>query len=454
VLGDAAVRAAVEESFEADDPDAVAEAVLGLVAAAHIDPGEESWLADLALPGDDGDLYPAGELLLPESPLRDVMAGDAPFGVVDGEVLERWGAEVLAAAGVLDGFALAQGEDVNLTGLADAAETLELDDEDLWADDVLRRIGPQDLPPLVPEFIAVRDLELVDDWTAALRLLAGPPWRAAVVDPAHVTLHNGRRVAVPSYTAWWLSRHPVLDGRRPGEFRLGGDVALTGLYDIAPEGLDERLLLALGVRTSLDDLLTEPGGAQELLDRLGDPGRSVPRAHLGELWTALADAPEAVVEAPDQVRAVVDGRVEVVDAADALVLDGPDVLPLLQGQPLVIAAQGRHERLAELLDLPLSGDEVPGVVQSQGEKRAVPDAVTAVLPEAPVHYFAHERLTVDGQDVSWWTRDGEIHASGAGGLARALAWATGNWADRFMAEAVLRDPENLPRLLAEADLEP
>ncbi|HEY8479230.1 MAG TPA: hypothetical protein VIL71_05290, partial [Spirillospora sp.] len=334
VLGDPAVRAAVEESFEADDPEAIAEAVLGLVAAAQIDPGEQTWLAELALPGDDGELYPAGELLLPDSPLRDLMADDAPFGIVDGALLERWGADVLTAVGVLDGFALAKGEDVNLTGLADEAETMHLDDEDLWADDVLRRIGPQDLPPSVPEFVAVRDLELVDDWEAALRLLARPPWRAAIVEPAYVALHNGRRVAVPSYTAWWLSRHRVLNGRRPGEFRLDGDESLAGLYDIAPEGLDEHFLLALGVRTSLGELLDEPGGAQELLDRINDPRRSVPRAHLGELWTALADAPEAVVEPPDQVRAVVDGEVEVVDATDALVLDRPDVLPLLQGQPL------------------------------------------------------------------------------------------------------------------------
>lgn len=454
VLGDAAVRAAVEESFEAEDPEAVAGAVLDLVAAARIDPGEEPWLAELALPGDDGDLYPAGELLLPGSPLRDLMAEDAPFGVVGGDVLERWGAEVLAAVGVLDGFALAKGEDVNLTGLADEAETLELDDEDLWADEILRRIGPQDLPPLVPEFVAVRDLELVDDWRAALRLLAEPPWRAAIVDPVHVTLHNGRRVAAPSYTAWWLSRHPVLDRRRPGEFRLGGDESLTGLYDLAPEGLDERLLLALGVRTSLDDLLDEPGGAQELLDRLSDPERPVSRAHLGGLWTALADAPEAAVEPPELVRAVVDGEVEVVDAGDALVLDGPDILPLLSGQPLVIAAQGREARLAELLDLPLAADEVAGVVQSRGEKRPVPDTVRAVLPDAPAQYLAHERLVVDGQDLTWWTRDGEIHASGPGGLARALAWSTGRWGDRLTAEAVLREPETLPRLLAEADLDP
>ncbi|MFA1543418.1 sacsin N-terminal ATP-binding-like domain-containing protein [Actinomadura monticuli] len=454
VLGDAAVRAAVEESFEADDPDAVAEAVLGLVAGARLDPGEETWLAELALPGDDGELYPAGELLLPESPLRDVMAGDAPFGVVDGELLERWGAETLTAVGVLDGFALAKAEDVSLTGLADEAETLELDDEDLWADEALARVGPQDLPPLVPEFTAVRDLELVDDWAAALNVLAGPPWRAAIVDPAHVTLHTGRRVAVPSYTAWWLRRHRVLDGRRPGEFRLGGDESLTGLYDVAPEGLDERLLLALGVRTSLEELLEEPGGAQELMERLGDPGRSVSRAQLGGLWTSLADAPDAVIEPPDRVRAVVDGEVEVVDADDALVLDGPDLLPLLQGQPLVIAAQGRATRLAELLDLPLAGDEIPGEVESDGEERPVPEAVRAVLPDAPADYLAHERLVVDGQDVPWWTRDGEIRASGVHGLARALAWATGDWAGRLLAEAVLRDAESLPVLLAESDLEP
>ncbi|TDD59840.1 hypothetical protein E1298_46430 [Actinomadura rubrisoli] len=456
VLADPAVRAAVEGSFDADDPDAVAEAVLGLVAAARVDPGDEPWLADLALPGDDGDLYPAGELLLPDSPLRGVMADDAPFGVVDGETLERWGADALTATGVLDGFALARAEDVNLTGLADEAETLHLDGEDQWADEVLTRLGPQDLPPLVTEFQAVRDLELVDDWPAALRMLAGPAWRSAIVDPMHVSVDGGRRVAVPSYTAWWLGRHPILDGRRPGEFRLGGDEddPLTGLYDAAPDGLDERLLLALGVRTSLDDLLDESGGAQELLDRLGDPSRNITRGHLGALWTALADAPDVAVNPPDRVRAVVDGQVEVVEAADALVLDSPDVLPLLAGQPLVIAAQGRDARLAELLDLPLAGDEVPGVVESAGEKRPVPQVVRAVLPEAPATYVAHQRLTVDGQGVPWWTGDGQVHASGTGGLARALAWTTGNWADRLLIEAVLRDPESLPVLLAESDLEP
>ncbi|MFD0902049.1 sacsin N-terminal ATP-binding-like domain-containing protein [Actinomadura sediminis] len=456
VLGDPAVRAAVEDSFDADDPDAVAEAVLGLVAAGPVDPGDEPWLAELALPGDDGELYPAGELLLPGSPLRGLMADDAPFGVVDGGLLERWGAETLAAAGVLDGFALARAEDVDLTALADEAETLHLDGEELWADDVLRRVGPQELPPAVPELTAVRDLELVDDWAAALRLLAEPPWRAAIVEPAHVVLHTGRRAAVPSYTAWWLGRRPVLEGRAPGEFRLPGDDSLAGLYDVAPDALDERLLTALGVRTSLDDLLDEPGGARELLERLADPARDVARDRLGALWTALADAPDLDVAPPERVRAVVDGEAEVVDAADALVLDRPDLLPLLAGQPLVIAARGREERLAELLDLPLASDEVAGEVSAGrggGAERPVPEAVRAVLPDAPDVYRAHDRLIVDGTDVQWWVGDGHVHADGPAGLARALAWVTGEWEARLRAEAVLRDFEALPVLRAEGDLD-
>ncbi|GGV32580.1 hypothetical protein GCM10010182_65450 [Actinomadura cremea] len=456
VLADPAVRAAVEESFDAEEPGAVAEAVLGLVAASPVDPGDEPWLAELALPGEDGELYPAGELLLPGSPLRGLMADDAPFGVVDGDLLGTWGAETLAAAGVLDGFALARGEDVDLTALADGAETLDLDDEDRWADDVLRRIGPQELPPAVPELTAVRDLELVDDWGAALRLLAAPPWRAAIVEPAHAVLHTGRRAAVPSYTAWWLGRRPVLDGRRPGEFRLPGDDSLAGLYDVAPDGPDgpdERLLTALGVRTSLDDLLDEPGGARELLERLADPARDVARDRLGALWTALADAPDPGADPPERVRAVVDGGVEVVDAADALVLDRPDLLPLLAGQPLVIAARGREDRLAEMLDLPLASDEVAGEIAGGGAERPVPEAVRAVLPDTPGVYRAHDRLTVDGTDVQWWVGDGRVHADGPAGLARALAWATGEWESRLRAEAVLRDPGALPVLRAEGDLD-
>ncbi|MFI0351644.1 sacsin N-terminal ATP-binding-like domain-containing protein [Actinomadura sp. 9N407] len=460
VLADPAVRAAVDGSYDADDPDEVAAAVLGLVAAARLDPGERPWLAELALPGADGELYAAGELLLPGSPLRDLMAEDAPFGVVADEVVDRWGTEPLVAAGVLDGFALVQAEDVNLSAVADGADSLDLDDEDQWADDVLARLPQQELPPLVPEFHAVRDLELVEDWGAALRLLAGSPWRGVIVQPAHLMLADGRRVAVPSYTAWWLGGHPLFDGRTPGEFRLGSDDdLLSGLYDAVPSDApkDEELLLALGVRTSLAALLAEPGGAHELLERLADPSRTVSRTHLSRLWTALADTPalddEDAMEPPERVRAIVDGEVEVADAADALVLDRPDALPLLAGQPLVIASGGRAARLAELLDLPLVSEEVAGAIESSGESRPVPGAVRAVLPDAPATYTAHEELIVDGRPVPWWYgADGRIHADGPPGLARGLAWAADRWPDRLLVEALLRDPEAQATLQAESDL--
>ncbi|WP_019629066.1 sacsin N-terminal ATP-binding-like domain-containing protein [Actinomadura atramentaria] len=453
VLTGAAVRRAVAGSFDADDPRAVADAVLALVAAARLDPGEEEWLADLALDGADGEPYPAGELLLPDSPLRGIMADDAPFGIVADDLLDRFGADALAACGVLSGFAVVRAEDVDLVGVADGDAGFDLDDEDRWAGAVLDLLGDDALPPLVPEFAAVRDLELVADWPAALRLLAAPPWRAVVVEPVRA-VRAGRRVDVPSYTAWWLRGAPVLDGRRPGGFRApGADPLLAGLYDEAPGGLDEEFLLALGVRTSLAALLAEPGGADELLDRLADPSRVVDRAALGALWTELARVPGLDVEPPDRVRALVDGAVEVVDAADALVLDRPDLLPLLTGQPLVVPVPADAPALAAALDLPLASDEVDGAVESAGERRPVPDAARAVLPDAPAEYVAHDPLVVDGRELAWWA-DGDVpHAATPEGLARALAWITGRWHDRLLAAAVLRDPAALPQLLTEADLE-
>ena len=49
--------------------------------------------------------------------------------------------------------------------------------------------------------------------------------RGIGIDPAlsrDVILADGRQARVPSYTAWWLRRHPVLRGRRPGELCLPG----------------------------------------------------------------------------------------------------------------------------------------------------------------------------------------------------------------------------------------
>ncbi|MCW2913958.1 MAG: hypothetical protein JWN52_2026 [Actinomycetia bacterium] len=452
VLVDPAVRAAVAGSYDSDEAEPIAEAVLGLVAAAHLQPGEEPWLADLALPGVDGGRYPAGELLMPGSPLLDVMVDDAPFGVVSPELVDRFGEDPLAAVGVLRTFALVHEEDVSLSDL-----DLDLDGEEEWAEDVLARLPIQQVPPVVAELMAVRDLELVGRWDAALELLAQPRLRAALVEPAYVLLGDGRRVTVPSYTAWWLRRQPVVGGRRPGELRVAGDPLLNHLYDLAPPELDAEVLRALGVRTSAAELLAEPGGADELLARLADPERTVSRAQLRALWTALADLDGLDVSPAERVRAVVDGVLEVVPAADALILDSPDLLPLLEGQPLVIAPYERSIQLAELLDLALATEEISGTVESSGEERLVPPIVHEVLPEAPETYVAHDPLRVDGQQVPWRYDGVHVQVSvdaGVAALARGLAWAADRWPDRLVVEAVLRDPKALPTLLAEADLSP
>ena len=58
VLADERVRAAVEASYDEEDPAPVADAVLALVAGARPAPGELPWLAELALPADRRRLVP------------------------------------------------------------------------------------------------------------------------------------------------------------------------------------------------------------------------------------------------------------------------------------------------------------------------------------------------------------------------------------------------------------
>ncbi len=449
VLADPAVRAAVEASYDEEDPAPIADAVLSLVAAARLRPGDHPWLADLALPGADGEWYPADELLLPGGPLAGVFGSDAPFGTVSPAMLERYGADTLQAVGVLSSFSLLVSEDVVID-----APDLDLDGAAEWAAEVRARLAPGGVPLVAPELLAVRDLELVDPqrWPLALKLLAAPSLRAALIEPTRVLLADGRYADVPSYTSWWLRSHPVLGGRRPGEIRAAqADPLLAGLYDEAELPADAEFARALGVRASLAELLAEPGGADELLTRLADPARLVTREQLRALWIALSAV--ADVEPPARVRAVRRNEVVVADAAEALVLDAPDLWPLVAGQPLVLAPYELAPQLADLLDLPLASEEVTGQVESVPQRAEVPAIARAVLPDAPAAYYAHERLVVDGVEVPWRYAAGDVHAAGVGGLASGLAWASGRWEARHLVAALLRDPAASPRLLAEADLD-
>ncbi|MFJ9857327.1 sacsin N-terminal ATP-binding-like domain-containing protein [Streptomyces albogriseolus] len=471
VLTTPQVRAAVAASlddeggvtWEEDAPDAeeLADTVLALVRDAGLEPGDEPWLGALALPDEDGELSPACELVFPGGPFAQVMR-EGELAAVDAELAGKWGEQPLAACGVLVDFALVRATDVVLdpdelepreSDYAEPDDPGLLDAVDVWAEDILDRFPDAPVPPVATEIVAVRDLDLVDDdrWPQALALLSRPPLRDALAEPVRILLHDGTHETVRPYTAWWLRGHPVLGGRRPAGLRAaGGDPLLRGLYDEADAtGFDdEQVLRALGVRTSVAALLDEPGGAAELLERLADPGRPVTAAQLHGLYGALAELDPEQVTLPDELRAVVDGRVEVVDASEAVVVDSPDLLPFTAGVPLLPVRPARAAELAELFQVRRLSESVTGRVDSEGTEHEVPEAVRVLLgPRTPASYVEHEELVVDGVEIDWrLTDDGVLHAATLEGVAAGLAWAAGQWPRRFEVAALLEDPSRTEEL--------
>jgi hypothetical protein len=471
VLTTPQVRAAVAASLDDDggvnweedtlDAEELADTVLALVRDAGLEPGDEPWLGALALPDEDGEPAPACELVFPGGPFAQVMR-EGELAAVDAELAAKWGEQPLAACGVLVDFALVRATDVVLDpdelepregDFAEPDDAGLLDAVDVWCEDVLDRFPDSPVPPVATEIVAVRDLDLVDGdkWAQALALLSRPPLRDAIVQPVRILLHDGTHELVRPYTAWWLRGNPVLAGRRPAGLRAaGGDPLLRGLYDEADAtGFeDEQVLRALGVRTSVAALLDEPGGAAELLDRLADPERQVTDAQLHALYGALAELDPEQVTLPDELRAVVDGRVEVVDAADAVVCDSPDLLPFTEGVPLLPVRPSRAADLAELFQVRRLSESVTGRVTSEGAEHEVPEPVRVLLgPRTPASYVEHDELVVDGVEIDWrLTDDGVLHAATLEGVAAGLAWAAGQWPRRFEVAALLEDPSRTKEL--------
>ncbi|WP_285536776.1 sacsin N-terminal ATP-binding-like domain-containing protein [Streptomyces lavendulae] len=450
-----------DEDADALDADELAEVVLTLVRDSGLAPGDEPWLGALALPDEDGEPTPAGELLLAGSPLASVLREDEiPY--LDADLAERWDADVLAACGVLTAFQLVRATDVVLDpdeleprdgDFAEPDDAGLLDAVDVWCEDLLDQLPDTPVPPVATELVAVRDLDLVDDdqWPRVLAMLAQPPLRDALTQPVRILLPDGTTQSVRPYTAWWLRDHPVLDGRRPAGLRAaGGDPLLEGLYTPADAtGFeDEQVLRALGVRTTVAALLDEPGGAAELLSRLADPDREVTGRQLHGLYGALADLDPEQVTLPDELRAVVDGEVVVVDAADAVIADAPDLLPLTGGLPLLPVAPSRAADLADLLQVRRLSDTVPAEVTTPGEEHEVPEAVRVLLgPATPPTYVEHEELVAGGTELDWRrTPDGTLHAATLEGVAAGLAWSAGQWPRRFEVAALLEDPSRTAEL--------
>jgi hypothetical protein len=447
LLDDPAVRGAIAAP---EDPAALAEAVLSLVRAADPGPHERFDLGDLPLPNDRGGSSRARELLLPGSPLAEVVDPEA-FGFVDEGWARRWGTEVLRAVGVLDTFEVVRAENVLLDMDSLNDDLVDLDGIEEWVEFVraaIDRFG-EGAVPVALELAAVRDLELVTRWPRALEMLAGTGLRAAVARPIRVLTDDGRPVDLPSYTSWWLSRHPVLDGRRPADLATGGGL-LAGLYEPAPVDKDTEFLVGIGVRTTFPALLGAPGGPDELLERLADPERPVNGPQLTALYTALSEIPAEHVTPPAALRAWQDGELVVIEAAEVVVIDAPDLLPLLDGRSYLAVPADAAAPLADLLDIDLVSEAISGAVSSEGQPQPVPDVIRQLLPECPDTYIEHDELILDdGVEVSWRVIDGVPHASTFDGMARALAWVGRRWDRRHLVAALLVEPERMSELVEE-----
>ncbi|MFK4084593.1 sacsin N-terminal ATP-binding-like domain-containing protein [Kribbella sp. NPDC020789] len=453
LLEDSAVRAAVEHSAEADDPDAVAHAVLSLIAT---DPAQAEglwWLSDLVLRDSDGELVPANALVVPGSDAEAVL-DDEEVAPVSTAILERYGLPALAAVGVLATLGIITAADVALDRLPEALK--DLDGIEDWAYDVApdgSRYGAT-----VGELTAIRDLDWIKDdaWPRVLHILGTEPeLRRALVTQVRVVGPDDRPLGVPSYSAWWIKERVLLEDGEPlaGRADPDADPVLAAFLDEAPpwtSELDPEVRAAVGLVREVGDL--DADGISLVLERLADPEQEITESALLRFWRQLGTLPLFPGEAPEHVRVLgEDGWTEVVEAEAAVVADSPMWLQRTDLGGFVIAAGAAADGLSDLLDVPLAQEVAEGKIDGAGTPADVPDLVRELVPEVPPVWWEHDELTVDGVEVSWWVdAEGAPHAATFDGLAKALAWASARWDRRHVIRAVLNEPDRASELLTDA----
>ncbi|EGD54227.1 sacsin N-terminal ATP-binding-like domain-containing protein [Gordonia neofelifaecis] len=384
------LAAAIDDS----DDDVLVDAVLRILGLPHAGTAPAD-LGSLELRGADGDHWPADELLLPDSPLAQVLVADSPFGTVADEVVERYGRDALRRLGVGWGFTVVHDP-------APVAPEHDLPDEEEWWDS-------HEVPP--DELHAVRDLDLVDParWPAALELLASDDHTAPLL--------------TGGYTRWWLRRYAEIDGVPLRRLRGVDDVGLRGLLDPVQVPVAAAGLLAGPAPDDAAD-------ASDRLAALADPDRAVPSgvavgAHAA-LVAAVVDGAFRVadVDPPDRLRTVAGTTTD-----DPVVIGAPwwvDVIPperaVLPGLPPDSAAAAV---LADLVDAP-TADAVCQVLPDPGGDAVDADSAEAVrllaaaglttARQVRIHDDLHVEITDDDRTrrqriPRWVTDDGVVHLS-------------------------------------------
>jgi hypothetical protein len=182
-------------------------------------------------------------------------------------------------------------------------------------------------------------------------------------------------------------------------------------------GSDETLLTAIGVAATVEQVLDQPGGADELTDRLGESDAHPSPTALSAIHRAVAVVEEPLWPNPPEQLRVADGdQTRVVAVDDVTVVVAPHHAVLSTGPSIA-----GPEVLAEILDLSTS-------------------------TTAPPRILEHNELEILGHSVDWWANaDGTVHAATQDGLARAVAWVCGQWGRRWELAALLCEPEGSAR---------
>ncbi|GAA1731001.1 hypothetical protein GCM10009809_28170 [Isoptericola hypogeus] len=416
------------------------------------------WLGELPLPTADGELAPARETTVPGSWASGALDGLAP---VTRAATARHGAELLRAVGTHADVDVYRVPDV-LTPDVDDPDPEHGPDEPAgwlagWAD-YLRFLSGRLGPGVdVGEVLAVADLDAVgaqeegdgvggpgaaaddvpDRWADVLaRVAADPAARRALVTPV---------AGAPSYTAWWLRR------RLRAPFARRTDVPLLPPVPPALAGLDDEMQRALGAVGGLGELAAADWPAA--LDRLPDAGTPLELPVALGVWRGLAGL--AVRLTPAARAAALDplpDRLPALDASDVVVRRADDVEVAGTARwavlgPVLPVPAGEVDAVADLLDLPVVGEDGLPAPDGLGAERELDPRVAALDPRLPGTWICHERLSVAGAPVPWWVdAEGRAHATDRAGLAAALADVLGRPDRAALLATVLAAPDRATEL--------